>query len=406
MKKVRLAVIFDQKLQSGGGYQQSINAALIAKSLPAELADVIFYTTEENNIKMLKQYGISANLIKFSFLSKLRIFLYRKINDRYLLNFFRFFEKNNPRENKFIEDKIDIVYFLSPTSWPIDLEKINYITTIWDMSHRDDLEFPEVRWHYEFERRENNFKSILPKALSVLVDSENSKLNIIRRYGIDYSRVNVMPFQASITTRSSSNSNVIIKQNIKKKYNLKLPFVFYPAQFWSHKNHVYILKGLKYLESEYGILIGAVFSGTDKGNLEYIREKVKNLCLTDRIYFVGFLPNEEIPEFYRQSLALVMPTYFGPTNLPPLEAFEIGTPVLYPDKKEMREQVEGAALLFDLKNFKSMAEHIKNLIGNEKFRNETIKQGKNKIEYYKSINQLKVLKTIIDDFRYKRDCWK
>jgi glycosyltransferase involved in cell wall biosynthesis len=33
---------------------------------------------------------------------------------------------------------------------------------------------------------------------------------------------------------------------------------------------------------------------------------------------------------YRQALALVMPTYFGPTNLPPLEALRLGTPVVYP----------------------------------------------------------------------------
>ena len=31
-----------------------------------------------------------------------------------------------------------------------------------------------------------------------------------------------------------------------------------------------------------------------------------------------------------------MPT-FGPTNIPPLEAFELGTPVLYPDLKGLRK---------------------------------------------------------------------
>ena len=45
MKKIRLGVVFDQKILSGGGYQQSVNAAVIAKQLPIDLADVIFYTT-------------------------------------------------------------------------------------------------------------------------------------------------------------------------------------------------------------------------------------------------------------------------------------------------------------------------------------------------------------------------
>ena len=48
---------------------------------------------------------------------------------------------------------------------------------------------------------------------------------------------------------------------------------------------------------------------------------------------------------YTEALALVMPTYFGPTNLPPLEAFQTGTPVLYSDLPGMREQVGDAAIM-------------------------------------------------------------
>ena len=33
----------------------------------------------------------------------------------------------------------------------------------------------------------------------------------------------------------------------------------------------------------------------------------------------------------------MMPTYFGPTNLPPLEAFAHSVPVLYPDKPGLRD---------------------------------------------------------------------
>ena len=51
MRVIRLAVIFDQRIQSGGGYQQSINAALISKNLPKNLAKTIFYTTEKKTLQ-------------------------------------------------------------------------------------------------------------------------------------------------------------------------------------------------------------------------------------------------------------------------------------------------------------------------------------------------------------------
>ena len=45
MKKLRLGVVFDQQIDSGGGYQQSINAALAARQIPEHLTDIFFYTT-------------------------------------------------------------------------------------------------------------------------------------------------------------------------------------------------------------------------------------------------------------------------------------------------------------------------------------------------------------------------
>ena len=51
MKKIKLGIIFDQPIYSGGGFQQSLNAALIAKQLPADMVDANFYTTIKKNIK-------------------------------------------------------------------------------------------------------------------------------------------------------------------------------------------------------------------------------------------------------------------------------------------------------------------------------------------------------------------
>lgn len=407
MKKIKLAVILDQILFSGGGYQQSINAALIAKKLSSNHIEVIFFTTHKENIEILKKLGIFSNLIKFSFLSKLKVFLYRKIKNGYLLKFLRYLEKNNPREKFFIEKGIDLIFFLSPTSWPIDCEKLNYITTVWDLCHQDELEFPEVRYNREFERRERNYRSILPKAVAILVDSELTKSNLIKRYCIDADRVYVFPFEAANFVKFPNNYKQSLNINVKKKYNLNADYIFYPAQFWSHKNHVYLLEGLKYLEEKFGIIIGAILVGEDKGNLNFIRNKVEAYKLSDRVRFPGFVPNDEMPELYRQSLALVMPTYFGPTNIPPLEAFYFGTPVLYPDKIGLRNQVGSGALLIDLKDCSTMALHLKNLLEDQNFRFKIIEEGKkNFIKNNNMINRKKILQNIIDNFSYKLKCWK
>jgi glycosyltransferase involved in cell wall biosynthesis len=101
-----------------------------------------------------------------------------------------------------------------------------------------------------------------------------------------------------------------------------------------------------------------------------------------------------------------MPTYFGPTNLPPLEAFALKVPVLYSDIAGLRDQVGEAALLMNLKDPTSMAEHIKNLMNDEQLRNRLIEAGQKRLSYLDSMDRIKILKSVIENFQWKRMCWK
>ena len=61
---------------------------------------------------------------------------------------------------KTFAEKIDLVYFVSPSRLAADLKKLNFIFTIWDLCHRDNPEFPEVKKDNQFETREKIFKEV------------------------------------------------------------------------------------------------------------------------------------------------------------------------------------------------------------------------------------------------------
>ena len=88
---------------------------------------------------------------------------------------------------------VDLVYFISPSSWSNYLEHLNYIITIWDLCHRDEPEFPEVYKNRVFEKREIDINKCLKRAIAIIADSELGRENIVRRYLIDYSRVYIVP---------------------------------------------------------------------------------------------------------------------------------------------------------------------------------------------------------------------
>jgi glycosyltransferase involved in cell wall biosynthesis len=403
-KRLKIAVYFDQEITTGGGYQQALSAILLFSKIPNEIAEKYYFTNTDSNISILSVHNISAQKICLSKFKHLALKLRRGIRSSKILRYLYRLVGPNSFEKIFISNEIDLIYFISSNPLAKDLEKINYITTIWDLSHRDEIEFPEVREFRVFEERESLYREILPKAVAVLVDSEIGKKRIIHRYGLDPHRIVVMPFNIPLS--------VTVKQDeLDPNFNngvfmSKLPYIFYPAQFWPHKNHIYILNALKILKEKFNINLNAVFVGGDKGNLNYIKIYAKNIKVDKSIYFLGFVSNNELAYLYKGALALVMPTYFGPTNLPPLEAFSLGIPVLYGDHGGLKEQVGNAALLLDLTNPECLANHLMKMLANPELIENLVINGLSRIKEIDKEPRLEPLIKIIKHFAVVRSCWQ
>lgn len=101
-----------------------------------------------------------------------------------------------------------------------------------------------------------------------------------------------------------------------------------------------------------------------------------------------------------------MPTYFGPTNLPPLEAFAIGVPVIYSNLEDMKEQVGDSALLCDLKSPNSLAENLIKLKKCPSLRDELVKKGREKLSALTKSNVMATLEKIFERYEIKLKCWK
>ena len=121
---------------------------------------------------------------------------------------------------------------------------------------------------------------------------------------------------------------------------------------------------------------------------------------------MDFLTDEEISYLYRNCLAVVMPTYFGPTNIPPLEAFWYEVPLIYSDLPGMREQVQDAAIFVNLDDPLSLSKAIKILIKDNDLRRTLINNGKKILKKNNYTNREEVLISILKRFNSKLRSWK
>ncbi|MDA9431627.1 mannosyltransferase [Bradyrhizobium sp. CCBAU 51627] len=355
MRALRLAVMLEQALEVGGGFQQPLNDLLWLRDWAAKSGNEIeVYSPYPKTIEVLKEFGVTARLLKFGVLDYLFLFLkYCRPFDLAQI----VLKWKSPFERALIRDGIDVVHFTSTSKRHLLLYELPFIVTIFDGCHRDAPEFPEVRTFGEFERREILFSLASTKAAVVIVNAPDLIDDLSRRYAMERDRAVCIPFSPSAYV-SQSTPAADEDAAVLTKYRLEPGYLFYPAQFWPHKNHMTLLAALTRLR-ERGVIERLVLCGSDRGGRDKIDAAIQSYGLSDQVSIIGFVESAELGALYRGAAALVMPSYFGPTNLPPLEAWAVGTPVIYPEA--FKVQAGDAAILFDYDDARSLADAIVSL---------------------------------------------
>ncbi len=393
---MKIAIVLEQELHDGGGFQYALSMIQLLHRHQKHPYTFIVLTSSLKNIEILKRKNISCQYFKFSFLHKIIFYIKLLLLRRY----------DSQWDQILSQADIDLIYFVSPSYLAEYTFSHNYIFTVWDLCHRDFPEFPEVNFYGQFEKREKLYHQALPKAIAVIADSTLGKENLVRRYQIDPERIIVFPFLPACQTQITKE---FYKKNfisISEKYHIPGPYIFYPSQFWPHKNHIYILNALKFLKEKQKKTVYAVFCGAEHGNLNYILRQAEKLGIKEQIFYIGLAPDIEIPYLYSQALALVMPTYFGPTNIPPLEAWQLSCPVIYSDLPGLREQVQGAGLLIDLNNPEDLARNIQKILKKDPQIAEFVASGRNRVNQNKEEDYWQTLEIIFKNYSNKLQCWR
>jgi len=246
-----------------------------------------------------------------------------------------------------------------------------FIATNWDIGHLSTFAFPEVCMNGQFDTRNNYYTSVLPKALMTFCESEAGKQELIRFTNISGEKLKVVPIFAGGCI--DENVDEERQHKILAQYRLvQNRYFFYPAQFWAHKNHWGLLQAFKMFVREHPDF-KLVLTGSDKGNLPYIKKLIETYSLTDKVIFPGFVPLETIYTFYSNASAVVMASYFGPTNMPPLEAMALGCPVVCTDIEGHHEELGDAALYFNAQDSDSLLTCLEEVVEHNGLYREKIK---------------------------------
>ncbi|MBA3921801.1 MAG: glycosyltransferase family 4 protein [Nostocaceae cyanobacterium] len=294
---------------------------------------------------------------------------------------------------------VEINWYLSP--WVCPTMNLPYITVVWDLEHRLQPYFPELSTEGNWDGREKSYAVRLRRAAIILTGTEAGKLEIERFYQVA-TGIKKLPLPTpsfALNAQPSDGKQVLAKYNIPEKY------LFYPSQFWPHKNHVGLLLAVQMLRDKYDLVFPVVFAGSDKGNMQHVMQLVTELNLMTQVHFLGFVPQQDLISLYRHAFALTFLSFLGPDNLPPLEAFALSCPVVAANVSGAKEQLGDAALLVNPRDQEDIARAIKSLHDDKILYQTLIQRGLERASKWTGQDYVQEVLSVLDEFETIRRCW-
>ena len=303
-------------------------------------------------------------------------------------------------ERSIAEHRIDLVWFATVYAERCD---VPFIVTVLDIEHLRQPWFPEVGALGEWARRNRHFDHFIPRATRIIVPNEAGRDQVVQHFRIEPERVLCLGHPTPAFALEAARHEVLPRERVDA-LGVGSRYLFYPAQFWAHKNHATLFEAVAALARDRGEPYELVLVGSDQGQLDHARALAHRAGVADLVRFLGFIETDDVIALYQHAHALTYASFFGPENLPPLEAFALGCPVVAADVPGAREQLGDAALLVPPTDGLRVAEAVRQL-EDAALRAELVARGKARAARLTPEVYVQGVMSFLDEFELTRRSW-
>jgi glycosyltransferase involved in cell wall biosynthesis len=135
------------------------------------------------------------------------------------------------------------------------------------------------------------------------------------------------------------DEHIMDEKQIRQKFDLKKPYIFYPTQVRPYKNVILLVEALALLRDR-KIDVELVLTG-NPADVPEVDAAIKRQELNDRIVCLSSIKENELFSLYRYSAAVAVPTLFeGGFPLQAGEALYMNAPLVVSDIPLVRERID------------------------------------------------------------------
>jgi len=261
--------------------------------------------------------------------------------------------KDNSLRQRRKDHNIEFLWFATASYEETGLP---FAYTVWDVNHRLLPEFLELSEPSEWMRRETHYSCVLSKADLVITGTSLGGSQISNFYSVADNKILVVRFPIP----EFQMVDEALYQRFRAEHQISDSFFVYPANFWPHKDHVTVLRAFRKLKDS-GTMSQLLLVGSDTGCRSEVIRLVEELDLVKSVKIPGFISKEILGALYRKAESLIYASHCGPDNLPPVEAFSLGCPVICANYEGAEEQLGDAALYFQKGDAEALLQQIRTL---------------------------------------------
>jgi glycosyltransferase involved in cell wall biosynthesis len=260
----------------------------------------------------------------------------------------------------------DVVHFtnyLAPVA-----SRVPYVVSIHDMTLSL---MPEC---HTFKKRlltSTLVPTVARRARLVLVPSEATRRDVVRLLGIARERTRVIPYAPSPRFAPAAEG----AEAVAARHGVRPPYFLYVGTLEPRTNVAAALRAFARVAAdvpEHRFLL----VGQRGWRCEDVFAEASSPALRDRVRFLDYVPEEDLPLLYTHATALVYPSLYEGFGFPVVEAMACGTPVLTSRSSSLAEIGEGAALLVDPRDEEEMAEALSALATRAALREDLRARGR------------------------------
>ena len=272
------------------------------------------------------------------------------------------------------KNKIDV--FFSPTHYlPLGIS-VPSVISILDVSY---LYFPNLFKKKDLYQLKIWGRYSIKKAKKIITISESSKNDIIKAYGVSEARVEVV---------YPGIKQVLSMTDLKEKFGISSSYILFVGTLQPRKNIARLIEAFstlvlssKYKEESIKDL-KLVIVGKKGWKYEEILKAPEKFGVKERVKFLDFVENEDLPGLYKNALCFCLPSLYEGFGLPILEAMQYGCPVITSNVSSLPEAGGDAALYCNPEDVDDITKNLKLITENLKLREEMIKKGYEQVKKF------------------------